>query len=276
MSNFKLGAYVNNDILYTRHTNAGFFSCCSVKLDNIIQYYNIYKKLPNVDSSKQFEWYKDINNMNKDITFEYFENYNNINLNINTKNAINYKDQYQYLNYQLLDYNSIVPFVIKYFSPAKEIVKIIDDIKNEYKIEYNNVCVLFYRGNDKNREYKTCGYEEFYTVSKKILEKNPNIIFLIQSDETEFIEYFTNKYPNNSFYLKNHIRHMKKCNNTVDFVMKDKNSIFSKYYLAITIIMSKCKYVVCGTGNCSIWIMLYRGNFNNVCQNLHQGWISNI
>ena len=48
MSNFKLGAYVNNDILYTRHSNAGFFSCCSVKLDNIIQYYNIYKKLPNV------------------------------------------------------------------------------------------------------------------------------------------------------------------------------------------------------------------------------------
>lgn len=166
MFKFKLGAYIDNNILYTQH-NAGFFSCCSVKLDNIIQYYNKYKKLPNVDSSKQYEWYKNKDEINADITFEYFENYNNINLNINTQNVINYNDNYQYLNYKLLDYTNIVPFVIKYFSPSKEIVKIIDDIKNEYKIEYNNICVLFYRGNDKNREYKICGYEEFYTVSKK-------------------------------------------------------------------------------------------------------------
>ena len=53
------------------------FSCCSVKLDNIIQYYNKYKKLPNVDSSKQYEWYKNKDDINADITFEYFENYNN-------------------------------------------------------------------------------------------------------------------------------------------------------------------------------------------------------
>lgn len=69
---------------------------------------------------------------------------------------------------------------------------------------------------------------------------------------------------------------MKKCNDTVDKVMKDTNKIFSKYYLAITIIMSKCKYIICGTGNCSKWIMLYRGNFNNVCQNLISGWFLNI
>ena len=36
--------------------------------------------------------------------------------------------------------------------------------------------------------------------------------------------------------------------------------------LAITIIMSKCKYIVCTTGNCSIWIMLYRGNVDNIFQ----------
>ena len=82
-----------------------------------------------------------------------------------------------------------------------------------------------------------------------------------------------NKYPNNSFFLKDEIRHMKKCNKTVDKTMKNKIFLFSKYYLAITIIMSKCKYIICGSGNCSIWIMLYRNNSNNVYQNLDRKWL---
>ena len=58
--------------------------------------------------------------------------------------------------------------------------------------------------------------------------------------------------------------------------MKKQNNIYSKYYLAITIIMAKCKYIVCGSGNCSIWIMFYRGNNNNVCQYNNGKWYDNI
>jgi len=46
------------------------------------------------------------------------------------------------------------------------------------------------------------------------------------------------------------------------------NNKFSKYYLGITIIMSKCNYIICGFGNCSQWIMYYRRNNNNIIQNL--------
>ena len=106
-----------------------------------------------------------------------------------------------------------------------------------------------------------------------IVNKNPNIKFLVQSDETEFIELMTKTYPNNSFYFKDEIRHINKCNSSVDIVMRDKNDVFSKYYLAITIIMSKCEYIICGSGNCSIWIMLYRGNSKNVYQNLNKRWL---
>jgi hypothetical protein len=67
---------------------------------------------------------------------------------------------------------------------------------------------------------------------------------------------------------------MRKNNNsTVDKVFKLLNHDFSKYYLAITIIMSKCNYIICNSGNCSIWIMLYRGNSNNVDQFLIDKWI---
>jgi hypothetical protein len=33
--------------------------------------------------------------------------------------------------------------------------------------------------------------------------------------------------------------------------------------------MSKCKYIICGSGNCSEWVMLYGGNNKNVIQNIN-------
>ena len=95
------------------------------------------------------------------------------------------------------------------------------------------------------------------------------------SDETEFIQFMTKKFPKKSFYFKDEIRHMKRTiKYTVDKTMKSQNSEFSKKYLAITIIMSRCKYIICGTGNCDIWIMLYRENNKNVIQNRKGTWLN--
>jgi hypothetical protein len=162
--------------------------------------------------------------------------------------------------------------ILKYFSPSLEINKIINNIEKKYNLSYKNICVLFYRGNDKNRETTKCSYDEYLKYADQIITKEPNIIFLIQSDETDFIDFMTERFPNNSFYFKDEIRHMKKCNNTVDIAICSQNYEMSKNYLSITIIMSKCKYIICGSGNCDQWIMLYRGNNNNVIQNLEGKW----
>jgi hypothetical protein len=57
-----------------------------------------------------------------------------------------------------------------------------------------------------------------------------------------------------------------KQNSTVDKVFKDLNYDYSLKYLAITLIMSKCKYIICNAGNCSIWMIFFRNNVNNVTQ----------
>jgi len=253
--------------------NAGFFSCCTIKLKDIIDYNNTTSNIPTyVDSSQQFKWYKDINNTNKDITYEYFEHYDNIDDILYTCN-ITYDKEEQFMDYSDINYKNTIPFIKKYFSPSKNILNIIEKIEKKYELNYDNICVLFYRGNDKITETKLCNYEEYLEYANLIIKKNPDILFLIQSDETEFINFMREKFPKNSFYFKDEIRHMPKCCSTVDIVMKDKNYEFSKFYLAITIIMSKCKYVICGSGNCSIWIMFYRGNNNNVYQNLNNKWL---
>jgi hypothetical protein len=293
--------------------NGGFFSCCSIRLLRIIDFYNKYKKLPDiVDSSEQFLIYKK-ENINDDITFSYFEHYSNINfpeniykfintndnekqlgeisgsIEINTLNGLD-KDNYTYIEYntdsiirkepQFLPYNeidfNIIPFIKKYFTPSKNIYDIINKIEEKYNIDYSNLCVLFYRGNDKICETLIESYENFLIKANQIKNKEPNIRFLIQSDEIEFYEFMLKEFPD-SLFFKDEIRTINKnITMSVDKINTNVNNEFSKYFLAIIIIMSKCKYIICGSGNCDIWIIHYRGNTQNVFQSLNLKWIDNL
>ena len=250
---------------------AGFFSCCSVRLYHICDYINKNHKHPeSVDSSKIFTWYK--NEKEDDITFDYFKHYS-LMPTVEPHSFIDYHwGPSQYVAYRTLNYSAICPLIQKYFTPSPEIMELLDTMEKKYNLDYSNTCALFYRGNDKNSETYICGYEDYVKRARDILIIQPSIVFLIQSDETEFIDLFTRLYPNNSIVLRDEIRHMNKCNDTVDKKFSSTNFEFSKKYLAITLIMSKCKYVVCGSGNCSIWIMFYRGHANRVCQQLNNTW----
>jgi len=256
-----------------RNIKAGFFSCCSIRLHYINLYITEMLRLPPIiDTSSMFRFYKE--DISKDVTYEYFEHYDHID--IDFKLPIDYKENYQYRDYNSLEFEQIVPLITKYFSPSKTINDIISNMTSKYNLDFENICVLFYRGNDKNKETRICGYSDYTRYADKVLEHNKDIRFMLQSDETGFLDFFTERYPNNSFYMKDEIRHIPRHRrNTVDNVFRESNHVFSKYYLAITIIMSKCKYIVCGTGNCSIWIVFYRGHAKNVIQNNRCRWIDN-
>ena len=113
--------------------NSGFFSCCSVKLNHIVDYININSKLPTyVDSSVQFAWYK---KENRDITYDYFEHYDNINdvdiNDVDTNNFIDYNCRQQFIEYSNLDYKNTKPLIKKYFYPSRQIVGFIKDIEDK-------------------------------------------------------------------------------------------------------------------------------------------------
>ena len=108
--------------------NSGFFSCCSIKLSEIINYINSNKRIPDhVDSSEQFEWYKP--NKNVDITYDYFEHYDKLPDLIHTSD-IDYHWMYQLNSYSTLQYNSIVPIIQKYLVELKSVC---DKYINQYK-----------------------------------------------------------------------------------------------------------------------------------------------
>jgi len=237
----------------------GFFSCCSVRLMCLVEYVNQWNTIPDsVDSSGSFQWYKPKDD-SRDVTFDYFINPEQTPLPLPSR-PISFHHGHQFRDYRTLDFQGTVPLVNRFFSPSEDIQRRIAFLEEKHNLQdYSNVCTLFYRGNDKATETLLPKYLDYLKFADKLRQSNPNIRFLVQSDETEFIELMTRAFPT-AFLFKDEIRHIKKQISTVDIIHADQNSEFSKWYLAITIIMSKTKTIICGDGNCSLWIALYRGH----------------
>jgi hypothetical protein len=249
--------------------NAGFFSCCSVRLDNIVAYYNKHRTVPEaVDSSEQFQLYKPTPDSG-DITNAYFAEQPS-QLNPEYTSKILFKQEYQFWNYKKIQFQKIRPFVELYFRPSTEILQLVQELRNSVPTN-QPICVLFHRGNDKATETALCPYDAYIKKAKQVQRENPAVHFFLQSDETEFLETMTNAFPN-SFYFGDRIRHIPKASTSVDLVFREGNFEASKQYLAITIFMASCAHIIFGSGNCSLWILLYRGNSNGVHQFLEGRW----
>ncbi|MGI9554670.1 MAG: hypothetical protein ACR2M6_01745 [Vampirovibrionia bacterium] len=256
-----------------RHSNCGFYSCCSVKLERIIKYINSIKRLPdNVDSSELFDLYK--KNTNKDVTFDYFEHYENVpDVNIIHPIAFNWRDQY--IDYSNLDYKCITPLIKKYFSPSSQINEIISNIEKKYDIAVAKTIAVYYRGTDKFKETQLSPFNDFYNQIIKIVNINKDINILLQSDSAQFIDYINSKNlknvviidENKTSYSDKGI-HNEQSHST--------NYLDMLYFLSTIVIISKCKYIVCSSGNCSLWTMFYRGNNENVIQYVEGTWYNSV
>lgn len=266
----------SNEVLKVRHRHvqvAGFFSGCSVKLYEIINYFNNFKKLPkDVDSSELFLKYKYDNKT--DITYDFFEHYDNRDFNLYSKKYIDIDyNCYQFNNYKLIDYDSITPYIDKYFYPSKKIINIYNDLIDKYNIDTDNCIGLYYRGTDKYKETPLDSFESYYQKLKELTKNNSKIQILIQTDSTPFLEYMKDKCFNkniiiikeNSTSSTNKGIHFEKSNSEN---YKDMKNLFATF-----LIISKCKYIICSSGNCSVWIMFYRNNAKNVHQNLNKEWL---
>lgn len=267
---------MNKDTVYMNH-NSGFFSCCSVLLNHIVNYIAYYKKLPKIiETHKTFKLYKNKDDINRDITFDYFEHYDNFkDIDIISLN-INYQHTHQFYEYANLDYTNIAPLIKKYFSPSVKINKYVNDIEKKYNIVHDNTIAVYYRGTDKYSETKLAPYDEFYNQIINITNTNNNINILLQTDSADFIDYINEKNLKNVIIIdenktsySNKGIHNEQKNNDINY-----QDMF--YFLSTIIIMSKCKYIICSSGNCSLWIMLYKGNKENIVQYLNGKWYRSI
>ena len=252
------------------HT-AGFFSCCAVKLRELIRFMNENKTIPDIiDSLNLFSYYK--NNAFDDVSYDYFEDYNN-NIIIHYKTKITYDHDYQFVNYKTLNYSELIPFINKYFRPSAKIINIQNDLICKYNIEPSNCIALYYRGTDKISETKIDSFESYYEKLNELIVDNTSMQILIQTDSGPFLDYMKENCKNSNIIIINENDTSYGSSGIHLIQNKNKNHIDMQYLFATFLIISKCKHIICSSSNGAVWMMYYRGHADNVYQNLDLKWL---
>ena len=256
-----------------RCQDSGFFSCCSVKLTELVKFINQHAKFPDyVDGTEQFQIYK---KDKADITYDYFEHYDHITINSPICYPISYHWNRQFMDYSKLDYKNIIPLVKKYFSPSKQILNNVEAIKNKYQIEYDNTIAVYYRGTDKCSETIIADFDSFYNKIKVISNLYPNKKIIIQTDTAQFIDYINAKNLKNIIIFNENSTSYSSKGIHIEKTPQENGQDMIKLF-SIFLILSKCNYIICGSGNVSIWMMFYRENSKNVHQFLNGTWYKTV
>jgi hypothetical protein len=251
--------------------NAGFFSCCSVALNKIVLYINKNKTFPEkVDTSDCFTRYKP--KITDDITYDFFELPNDSKFLFTNNIKYSYANNQEHRN---KDFINIIPIIKKYFVPSLQIKTLSDKFKKNYNICYEKCIAVYYRGTDKIKEIKLDSFESFQNQLNKLLliVENNDVQILLQSDSAQFLDYMTNNNKNKNIIIIKELAPSYTSKGTHFERTKEQNYIDIKNLFAIVLIMSKCKYIICNNGNVVQWMILYRGNGNNVHQNLNFKWV---
>jgi hypothetical protein len=246
---------------------AGFFSNCSVRLKKIIEFLKVENEPPErIDSSKQFRNYKEnINDATEDFAKYFFKEKEAKTVFEMCEFGLNHS---QYQKYKELEFDKLNPLVETFFSPSVAIQSIAQTLESKYSIDHENTCAVYYRGNDKVIETELADYGQFFSKAKEILQNNPRIKFLIQTDELEFAEKFKQEFPNSFWFDELSMINHNLESSVHHSLPRNQRKEHASYFLAAIIVMSKTKHLITYSGNCGLWTVLYRGHAKNVHQYL--------
>lgn len=253
--------------------SAGFFACCSTKLVRLIEYYKKWQKVPEyIDGTFLFQLYKPNNMRNKDVTTCFFQPYNH-----EPKGGLSPDAEYnihtQVRNYHAVKYDKLAPYIANFFNPTQEIQSIENTLLEKYSINFEKqkYCGVYYRGLDKKNETKLGTYDMYGDKMTELLGQNAGLQFIVQSDEKGFMEYTYKRFPD-AIVLSDENPTATSNIGIHRLHTSDQNFSLIKTFFAIVLLLAKCQFLICSSGNCSMWMALYRGNASGIIQCLNEKW----
>ena len=245
--------------------NSGFYSCCSIRLRKIINWYNEYKKLPIVDSAGQWGMYKD---KEEDISTKFFNTSTTLDM-----KYIDYVDfssdviEDQFSNYSKINFDLVGFFIKKYYNVSDDVLLIKNKLISKYNIDIDKTIAVCYRATDKKKEVNIPSYQEMFSKIRNIQSQYPEHKLLIQSDEQEFIEASRQEFPYHIHFEES--RKVSSNHRAVQFYFPQGEKVYhAQVFLAIMQILSECSRVILNSGNVGMWVCLFRNNTKGVSQYL--------
>jgi len=241
----------------------GLFGTCSLTLLKLNEVYPSARRI-SVSWEKQ-NCLRDPGEEKKNIFYDYFtrqENFNPTEL-----------EKFETFNYNQIFFNKIefekVNLYIKnYFTPVKLVKTKMDELIKKYSIDFDNTLVIYYRGTDKWTEVPPLDISLFIKEAKKILKKEPMLKVLVQTDDYFAQEECKKEFGKKAIVLDD-LPATKEKKAIHLLTTKERGSLnkeFNLTFLAVVLLMSKCKYVINSLGNVSLWTVFFRGNVNNIVQ----------
>lgn len=249
-----------NFLLVKHSPYAGFFSCCFIRLCEIINYFNTHRKLPDkVFGNDLFQMYKTPETSKEDWTEHFFIDEKTMNIDIPYKTPIRVSEadeETQFSDYSKINFKRIAPLIERYFTPSRQVFEKLQQLKQKYKLNPSEFCGIRYRGTDKVQETNKPSYEDFIMKAREYKILNPNTPFLVLTDEPEFLVKFKKEFQN--------VIAFEETNTTINSLET------AQWYLAAIYAMSKCRNIICTSGNGELFMSFYRGGADGIIQYLNR------
>ena len=250
-------AFIDNGTLIVVH-DAGFFSCCSVRLGAILDYVGTQGRSPTrIDGRFLFDEYKPPHARDSDICGSFFADRA---IEVPGDATVYARWPGGAVDCRLLDFDALRPFVERFFTPSDEICRVIRELEDKYGLtDYGNQCAVYYRGMDKREETELPPFRDVLEKAVEIAQQNPGLRFLVQSDDAGFLAAAETFLPDAVTFGDENLPR-----GTAQGFQH------ALWLLSIVVIMSRCRFLVCTSSNVSIWMALYRGHSSGVIQYLRQ------
>jgi organic radical activating enzyme len=171
-------------------------------------------------------------------------------------------DTCSHFKYSNIEYaNKIINM---YFNDSDFIKNKINELTNKYNIQPENTISVYYRATDKTENYPSPKLDDYISQIKIILNNNLNLNILFQSDSIDATNKFKNEFKSCII-----IEELSRTNKFKGIHKLIKNEDLNKDIIilqSIVCIMAKSKYLICNCSSVSSFMILKRGNSQNVIQ----------
>ena len=242
--------------------NCGFYSCETQVFNSLLILLRHGLTPDRIDYSLGYRHFK--KDPEKDIYPDFHQIDSSQSLDFYTEVELPDSNKCQFGLYNFDVYNQIIS---RFFGPSNIVKERKDVLIEKYNIDFSKTISVLYRGTDKGTELTLASPQDYMTVVKNILKEHPDFRVLIQTDQTQVIQYFHNELGDKVFWFDE--TPSTSTSRVIWSLIEDsgRDAIdWSQWFDAALRCTSDCEYAINHTGNVGFWLNLYRGNTDNVYQ----------
>jgi hypothetical protein len=240
----------------------GFFSNCSVTLWALTKIYPS-ERFVGVNWPSQ-DNYRDSDQAGENLFNLYFEP----NTNADTRKLSHLPPVNHHGIYADMPFEHLNPYIQSYFAPSDIVRKKQNELIEKYKIDYEKTVGLVYRGTDKWTEVGTIPPRFYIMEAERLVAKHPDLRILVQTDQEQVRNQCASYFGEHAFYIDEMpvTSSLTGLHTMSQESRKISNFEFGVTLLAVFNLIANCRYVVSHTGNVGLWVYLYRGKAEGMCQ----------